>query len=177
MILFWLICAGLVAIALAFVLPTLLQGASTSAATGTEEANLEVYRDQLSELDADLANGIVSPEQYQQDREEIERRLLEDVPPAKAELRHLGWKFWLKPLAWSLASLAVVSFILPRLGFQHWLIKAIPGTQPALGVSLIHVGRFYPRRTIKSHYRSGVSAGATHHGGCVLPNRRQFARL
>ncbi|MGH9872181.1 MAG: c-type cytochrome biogenesis protein CcmI [Pyrinomonadaceae bacterium] len=81
MILFWLICAGLVAIALAFVLPTLLQQAPVEAESDKELANVEVYRDQLSELDADLANGIVSPEQYQQDRDEIERRLLEDVAP------------------------------------------------------------------------------------------------
>ena len=79
MILFWFICAGLVAIALAFVLPTLLQRTAEVDANDKELANVEVYRDQLSELDADLANGIVSPEQYRQDRDEIERRLLEDV--------------------------------------------------------------------------------------------------
>ena len=80
MILFWLICAGLVAIALAFVLPPLLQHAPEEAsADGKKEANLDVYRDQLSELEADLQNGIISSEQYQQDRDEIERRLLEDV--------------------------------------------------------------------------------------------------
>jgi cytochrome c-type biogenesis protein CcmH len=80
MILFWLICAGLVAIALAFVLPPLLERAPEE--TGEDEkkeANLNVYRDQLSELEADLRNGIISPEQYQQDRDEIERRLLDDV--------------------------------------------------------------------------------------------------
>lgn len=79
MILFWLICAGLVAIALAFVLPTLLQGVSErDDATPNGEANVDVYRDQLSELEADLRNGIIGPEQYQQDRDEIERRLLDD---------------------------------------------------------------------------------------------------
>lgn len=83
MILFWLICAGLVAIALAFVLPPLLERAPKE--TGEDEkkeANLDVYRDQLSELEADLRNGIISPEQYQQDRDEIERRLLDDVSTA-----------------------------------------------------------------------------------------------
>ena len=81
MMLFWLICAALVAIALAFVLPPLLQqvaGGPTD--DGKTEANLDVYRDQLSELEADLRNGIISPEQYKEDREGIERRLLEDVP-------------------------------------------------------------------------------------------------
>ena len=80
MILFWLICAGLVAIALAFVLPPLLQRVPEEAdAGGNKEANLEIYRDQLSELEADLRNSIISPEQYEQDRDEIERRLLDDV--------------------------------------------------------------------------------------------------
>jgi len=78
MILFWLICAGLAAIALAFVLPTLLQRPADANENKTE-ANVEIYRDQLRELEADLANGIVSPEQYRQDRDEIERRLLDDV--------------------------------------------------------------------------------------------------
>jgi cytochrome c-type biogenesis protein CcmH len=82
MILFWLICAGLVAIALAFVLPTLLQRPDETSEDNRSEANVEIYRDQLRELDADLANGIVSPEQYRQDRDEIERRLLDDVPTA-----------------------------------------------------------------------------------------------
>jgi cytochrome c-type biogenesis protein CcmH len=84
MIIFWLVCAIFVAIALAFVLPPLLQTslqASTAKADGasTKEANVDIYRDQLSELEADVTNGIVSREQYQQDRDEIERRMLEDV--------------------------------------------------------------------------------------------------
>ncbi len=92
MILFWLICFGLVAIALAFVLPPLLQaGSEDDDAADQREANVDVYRDQLSELDADLSNGIVSPEQYQQDRDEIERRLLDDVSatnePAKKKTK------------------------------------------------------------------------------------------
>ena len=54
MILFWLICAAFVAVALAFLLPTLLQTDSDGAAGNKEdggktEANLDVYRDQLSE--------------------------------------------------------------------------------------------------------------------------------
>jgi cytochrome c-type biogenesis protein CcmH len=83
MILFWLICAGLAAIALAFVLPPLLERApDDSHEDDKAEANLDVYRDQLSELDADLRNGIISSEQFQQDREEIERRLLDDLSTA-----------------------------------------------------------------------------------------------
>lgn len=79
MIIFWLICAIFVAIALAFVLPPLLQAADKEPDNGSKEANVDVYRDQISELEADLKNGIISQEQYKEDRDEIERRLLEDV--------------------------------------------------------------------------------------------------
>jgi cytochrome c-type biogenesis protein CcmH len=81
-ILFWVICAALILIALAFVLPTALQRSEESDLKTEDErkqANIAVYRDQLSELETDLRNGIVSSEQYAQDREEIERRLLEDT--------------------------------------------------------------------------------------------------
>ena len=82
MILFWVICAGLLIIALAFILPSFFQ--STEAHQGVTEierteANIAVYRNQLQELKSDLKNGIVSAEQYNQDFEEIERRLLEDT--------------------------------------------------------------------------------------------------
>jgi cytochrome c-type biogenesis protein CcmH len=89
MMLFWLICALFIIIAFAFVLPTALQRNDKSQRTIADErklANIAIYRDQLSELEADLKNGIVSQEQYAQDRDEIERRLLEDtagVAPSK----------------------------------------------------------------------------------------------
>ena len=88
MILFWVICAGLILIALAFVLPTVLQRADESDVAMEDErkqANIAIYRDQLSELEADLRNAIVSEEQYAQDRDEIERRLLEDTAVSKSK--------------------------------------------------------------------------------------------
>lgn len=81
MILFWLICGGLLAFALLYVLPPVLrvEAAKAQEDDARREANIAIYRDQLSELEADLRNGIVSQEQYTQDRDDIERRLLEDT--------------------------------------------------------------------------------------------------
>ncbi len=82
MMIFWLVCAAFVGIGLAFVLPPLLQrpGKETEPAdTSSKEANVEVYRDQLAELESERNSGLVSDEQYQQDRQEYEQRLLEDV--------------------------------------------------------------------------------------------------
>ena len=88
MILFWVVCAVLILIALAFVLPPVLQRSGEADVKADDErrqANIAVYRDQLSELDADLRNGIVGEEQYAQDRDEIERRLLEDTAQARSK--------------------------------------------------------------------------------------------
>jgi cytochrome c-type biogenesis protein CcmH len=83
-ILFWLICVGLLAFALLYVLPPVLrvEAATSHEDDARREANIAIYRDQLSELEADLRNGIVSQEQYTQDRDDIERRLLEDTSKA-----------------------------------------------------------------------------------------------
>jgi cytochrome c-type biogenesis protein CcmH len=93
MMLFWLICALLIMIAFAFVLPTALQRndkARRAIADERKLANIAIYRDQLSELEADLKNGIVSHEQYALDRDEIERRLLDDTAGAAPPTRKGG---------------------------------------------------------------------------------------
>jgi cytochrome c-type biogenesis protein CcmH len=84
-ILFWLICAGMLIFALLYVLPPALrsEAAKTKNEDARREANIAIYRDQLTELEADLRNGIVSQEQYAQDRDDIERRLLEDTATDK----------------------------------------------------------------------------------------------
>jgi cytochrome c-type biogenesis protein CcmH len=89
-ILFWFICSLLVIIALAFILPPLLQRPAEgqqASHTETREANIAIYRDQLAELETDLNNGIVAKEQYNQDRDEIERRLLEDVKLSESKTK------------------------------------------------------------------------------------------
>jgi cytochrome c-type biogenesis protein CcmH len=86
-ILFWVICALLIVIALAFVLPPAMQRSQEKNVKSRDErreANIAVYRDQLSELESDLRNGIVGEDQYAQDRDEIERRLLEDTAGASS---------------------------------------------------------------------------------------------
>ncbi|MEO8434984.1 MAG: c-type cytochrome biogenesis protein CcmI [Pyrinomonadaceae bacterium] len=81
MIIFWVTCIVLVVIALAFVLPPLLQPDKNAQQedSGRQAANVAVYRDQIAELRREMENGIVSPEQYQEDRDALERRLLQDV--------------------------------------------------------------------------------------------------
>jgi cytochrome c-type biogenesis protein CcmH len=143
MILFWLICAGLVAIALAFILPTLLQRAPEANEDGKKEATVEIYRDQLRELDADLANGIVGPEQYARDRDEIEQRLLDDVavtvgehgkPVSDAALKRWGAALWV---------IGIATLLLPRVGLQFRMINLLTDAQPTVSILLFAFGAFF----------------------------------
>lgn len=47
-------------------------------------ANIEILRDQMAEIDRDLAAGTLSRAQYDQAREELERRVLEEAVPTDA---------------------------------------------------------------------------------------------
>lgn len=131
MMVFWLVCAVMILIALAFVLPPLLQRDGKSNAGEVKEANVAVYRDQLRELDSDLRNGIISQEQYDQDREEIERRLLQDLSqspvsgtPSKARAdRNLAY------LLGVVLPLVAVAFYLP-LANQNGRAKAQSAVEP-----------------------------------------------
>jgi len=126
MIIFWLVGAILVAVALAFVLPPLLQGAATKTdAGGEKEANIAVYRDQIAELETDLANGIVSREQFDQDRDEIERRLLEDVTSSGA-----GSSRPLKPSKEGRGAVYAVALGLPILAVAFYLRIGNPYAAP-----------------------------------------------
>lgn len=75
---FWLVVAILIAVALLFVVLPLLGRGKARTAANRSELNLSVYRDQLRELDAELAEGALSKEQYQSARSELESRVLED---------------------------------------------------------------------------------------------------
>jgi cytochrome c-type biogenesis protein CcmH len=84
MVLFWFICAMMVLLALWFVLPALWQTGTDAKTDDARGANLLVYQDQLRELAADVKSGLLSEAQYEPDKEELERRLLEDVGDAKS---------------------------------------------------------------------------------------------
>ncbi len=81
---FWIFAALLVVIALVYLLPPLLQRAEQTQGE-SERANVSIYRDQFSELERDLRDGVLDREQYEQGRAELQRRLLEDVAAPGAD--------------------------------------------------------------------------------------------
>jgi cytochrome c-type biogenesis protein CcmH len=78
-LLFWLIAAAMLGVALAFVLPRLLarrpppRGDALAAAT-----NAAILGNDLAELDRELAEGALSAEDYRRARLDLERRLLDE---------------------------------------------------------------------------------------------------
>ena len=87
MTLFWVIAALLVGLALAFLVTPLVRNRAASGGDASRAAsNLAVFRDQLAELDADLAAGSIEREQWEAARGDLQRGLLEavDVPSAKS---------------------------------------------------------------------------------------------
>ena len=76
--LFSVIGAALAAAALVLVLrPLLFRKKQPEVSRGA--ANVSIYRDQLRELDGDLASGVLAQADYERARSELEARLLEDV--------------------------------------------------------------------------------------------------
>ena len=78
MIAFWTIGAVIAAVALLLLLRPLLSSRSGQALS-RRDVNVSIYRDQLRELQSDLAAGKLAQADYDRARGELEARLLEDV--------------------------------------------------------------------------------------------------
>ena len=92
---FWICAAGLVALALLFVLVPLLRRRTEARLVDSAGSNLSVLRDQVAELDAELAAGSIGAEQHGLARGELERRALEEAgaadTPAAPGARGTAW--------------------------------------------------------------------------------------
>lgn len=87
MTLFWVYAAMLAGVAIAFLVTPLMRvRARAGTAVSRSASNLTVFRDQLAELDADLAAGTIGREQWEAARGDLQRGLLEGVgAPAASE--------------------------------------------------------------------------------------------
>ncbi len=91
MIIFIIVAAVMVAVALAWVLWPLLRPARRTAVE-RRAVNLTVYKDQFADLDADLARGSITREHYDEAKAELERRMLDEarVDPQVAAPKSVG---------------------------------------------------------------------------------------
>lgn len=77
--LFWVFTLGLALLALIFVLPPLLRSRSVSSLQQRRQINIDVYRDQLRDLEAEYAQGAFDKNQFDAAKLELENRLAEDA--------------------------------------------------------------------------------------------------
>ena len=96
--LFWIAAVVFVVVAMILVLPGLLRGRTATGKTARREINIAVYRDQLKELEADRGNGMISEDQFQTAKLELEARLADDAltadtapEPESVSSRKLGY--------------------------------------------------------------------------------------
>ncbi|MBA2659274.1 MAG: c-type cytochrome biogenesis protein CcmI [Nitrosospira sp.] len=81
---FWVVVGIFIVGALLFVIPTLLRKKYQHAGLARNTTNVNIYRDQLAELDNDLRSDILTHEQYEQSKCELQHRMLEDIPEGES---------------------------------------------------------------------------------------------
>ena len=80
---FFLGAAALLLIVLAILLRPLLRQRTSTDAVDRRQANLDILRDELRELESNRAEGSLSESDFEQARRELQRRLLEEVDPSE----------------------------------------------------------------------------------------------
>ena len=95
---FWLVASGLMIVTLGLLLWPLLRRTQAVAA-GEQEKRLSVYRQQFVELALDHKNGVLTDEQYQIARRELDRRVLEETGSAELPVAGSGHQLNSKAVA------------------------------------------------------------------------------
>ena len=139
---FWFIAWAMTVLVLGLLLwPLLKRQASSTKDEG--EKTLSVYRQQFAELEQDHKNALLTDEQYQQSKRELERRLLEETGPAEATHPVRVW-----PVN-SRAVVVALAVIIPTIsGLLYWTLgnqQAI--TLPSVSLQAAQGGSDYAHQT------------------------------
>lgn len=115
MTIFWVLAAGLAGLALLFVVPPILRGKPEASADKIDEnqVNMAVFRQQMEELDADLAAGNLEQDQYDAARHDLEKELLIDIDESGPEpVAQKSGKWAALALATAVPALAVAMYLM-----------------------------------------------------------------
>lgn len=94
-ILFWALLLVMLLVAVVILIYPLLR-VRRSDTIAYKDSNLGLYDDKLAELEADLGEGRIDHDQYQQARQEIDRELLQDIPEESRDTAALHYASQLK---------------------------------------------------------------------------------
>ncbi|MBK1647333.1 c-type cytochrome biogenesis protein CcmI [Rhabdochromatium marinum] len=130
MTLFWTLAGALMLLAFFVVLVPLLRRRPASASlpgVSQDAVNLSLFRQQMAELDTDLANGKIDSAQHQSAKLELERELLHDIDDAgAAAAEHATRGRWLLPL---------LALAVPALALAFYQATGTPQIIPRLAAS------------------------------------------
>ena len=119
----------LIVVVAAFILPPLWLGLRSKSKADRKEANLAIFRDQLAELTREKAEGSLAEADFEQAKQELQRRLLDEIEPAAED--------GIAPVATgpSRKTAVAILFLLPILGLLGYGVlgnpKALDPTQTA----------------------------------------------
>jgi cytochrome c-type biogenesis protein CcmH len=125
---FWgialLLTAGAV---LLLLLPLLRPARATVASPAMEEARLAIFDQQLKDLEADVANGLLDASQFERARADLERSLIEDSADAEEPVPSVGTRTGNRVTA------AVLVLAVPALALVTYLQvgSGVAGLEPA----------------------------------------------
>lgn len=141
MIIFWLLAALLIALALLFVIPPLLSRRAPREGLDQDALNLDLFQRQIEELDADLALGKLDQHQYNAARRDLERELLYDLEGARPSSGPGGERSEGRPLPAPTAGSAAAATTGPAVagegtGNGRWAAVLLAIVVPASVVSL-----------------------------------------
>jgi len=96
------IAALMTLLLVAWLIYPLLRSKQT-AGVSAERLNIDIHRDQLRALEADLDRGVISQQDFEATRDELQLRLLDDTESHDTPQRHHAASFWrAKRTAWLL---------------------------------------------------------------------------
>lgn len=83
MMVFWIVALLLIVAALLFLLPPLIQKGEGKDLLDRDELNATIFKDQIAELDADLEAGVLTQEQYDTARHDLEKSFIQEAEENK----------------------------------------------------------------------------------------------
>ena len=139
---FWFIAWAMTLLVLGLLLWPLLKRQESSKNEEGDKA-LSVYRQQFSELEQDHKNAVLTDEQYQQSKRELERRLLEESESAEATPTAR-----VRPVN-SRAIVVALAIIIPTIsGLLYWKLgNPLAITQPSVSSPTAQGGADYDHQT------------------------------
>jgi cytochrome c-type biogenesis protein CcmH len=122
MTLFWIIAAGMILLPLALVAPVLLRRRQVQS-QDRDRQNIAIAREHLAEIEAERKRGMLSDEEFEQARQELEQALLTDLERSEEEIAPLDSS---GEGVYGRSALGVLALVLPVAALSLYFLLGSP---------------------------------------------------